>query len=167
MEDHYEDKPPMEGQFSHELKEPPTLFRPVARVSAFSVYNPLECQEPASSLQRPVPMQGPLVNASKLDIEIFKLLKADNWEQSVPSQCGHGCCRTQNGRKSQKSLLGPEFVEYSEPPSFPSLELAAIATDISNLAWLKSGLENSSMRAMGGTTGKISQMPVSFLKRVE
>lgn len=164
MEENYEDKLPTEGQFSHEAKEPPTLFRPVARVSAFSLYNPLECQEPASSLQRPVPMQGPLVNASRPDFEIFKLLKADNCERSVPSQCGHGCCRTQNGRKSQKSLLGPEFVEYTEPPSFPSLELAAIATDISNLAWLKSGLENSSMRAMGGAAGKVSQVQVSFLK---
>ncbi|KAF3449018.1 hypothetical protein FNV43_RR09742 [Rhamnella rubrinervis] len=155
MDDRYEDKLPTEGQFSHEPKEPSTLFRPVARVSAFSVYNPLEGQESASFLQRPVPMQGPLVNASKPDIEIFKLLKADNGERSVPNQCGHGCCRMQNGRVSPNSLLGPEFIEYTEPPSFPSFELAAIATDISNLAWLRSGLENSSVRAMGDAAGRI------------
>ncbi|KAF3448835.1 hypothetical protein FNV43_RR09548 [Rhamnella rubrinervis] len=68
--------------------------------------------------------------ASKPDIEIFKLLKADNGG-------------------------GPEFIEYTEPPSFPSFELAAIATDISNLAWLRSGLENSSVRAMGDAAGRI------------
>lgn len=171
MDDQYEDKLPTEGQFSHEPKEPSTLFRPVARVSAFSVYNPLEGQESVSSLQRPVPMQGPLVNISKPDIDIFKLLKADNGERSVPHQCGHGCCRTQNGRVSQNSLLGPEFIECTEPPAFPSFELAAIATDISNLAWLRSGLENSSVSAMGDAAGRIishgPQVQVSVLNRVD
>lgn len=171
MDDQYEDKLPTEGQFNHEPKEPSTLFQPVARVSAFNLYNPLEGQESASSLERPVPVQGPLVNISRPDIEIFKLLKADNGERSVPNHCGHGCCRTQNGMVSQNSLLGPEFIEYTEPPSFPSFELAAIATDISNLAWLRSGLENSSVRAMGDAAGRIishrPQVQVSVLNRVD
>ncbi|KAF3588979.1 hypothetical protein F2Q69_00032127 [Brassica cretica] len=34
----------------------------------------------------------------------------------------------------ENSLLGPEFVDYLDPPTFPSYELAAIATDISSVA---------------------------------
>ncbi|PON32807.1 MYB transcription factor [Parasponia andersonii] len=155
MADHNEVFLPTEGYFSYEVQEPPTLFRPVARVSAFSVYNHLDGQQPLSSIRRPVPMQGPLVQASKPDIEVFKLLEADYGGTSVPHQCGHGCCGMQNGKSPQNSLLGPDFVDFSEPPAFPSFELAAIATDISNLAWLKSGLENSSVRAMGDAAGRI------------
>ncbi|KAL5550177.1 hypothetical protein UlMin_000353 [Ulmus minor] len=154
MDDQYEAKLPIEGQFSHEAREAPTLFRPVARVSAFSVYNPSDGQESALSFLRPVPMQGPLVQASKPDIEIFKFVEEECGRRIVPNQCGHGCCGI-NAENLQKSLLGSEFIEYSDPPSFPSFELAAIATDLSNLAWLKSGLENSSVRAMGDSAGKV------------
>ncbi|KAK4834417.1 hypothetical protein QYF36_022162 [Acer negundo] len=45
-------------------------------------------------------------------------------------------------------------MEFEEEPTFPSYELAAIATDISNLAWLKSGLENTSVQAIGDAAGK-------------
>lgn len=155
MVDQNEFRLPTEGHFIHEVQEPQTLFRPVARVSAFSVYNPLDGQEPFSSFRRPVPMQGPLVQASIADTEIFKLLEAECSGRSVPHQCGHGCCGKQDGKNARSSLLGPEFVDFSEPPAFPSFELAAIATDISNLAWLKSGLENSSVRAMGDAAGRI------------
>ncbi|KAF7825593.1 transcription factor MYB1 [Senna tora] len=155
MDDKYEDKAQIEGQLNHEIKDPTTLFRPLARVSAFSVYNSVDGSQPATSIQRPVPMQGPLYQASKPGIEICKMLEGIyGCDQSVPHQCGHGCCAAPNGEKSKSSLLGPEFVEFSEPPSFPSFELAAIATDISNLAWLKSGLENSSVKMMGDSTGR-------------
>lgn len=100
-------------------------------------------------------MQGPLVRESKLDVGISKFLGVYG-ELSVPDQCAHGCCCAHNGMNFQNSLLGPEFVEFSEPPSFPSFELAAIATDISNLAWLKSGLENNSVRGMGDAAGRIT-----------
>lgn len=155
MVDQNEFRLPTEGQFIHEVQEPPTLFRPVARVSAFSVYNPLDGQEPFSSFRRTALMQGPLVQASKLDTEIFKLLEAECVARSVPHQCGHGCCGIQNGKNARTSLLGPEFVDFSEPLAFSSFELAAIGTDISNLAWLKSGLENSTVRAMGDAAGRI------------
>ncbi|KAM3690185.1 hypothetical protein ACJW31_09G103500 [Castanea mollissima] len=155
MGDQNEDKVPIEGHFSHEDIDQSTLFRPVARISAFSVCNPLDGLEPSSSFPRPVPMQGPLVQASKPDVDICKLFEGVCGERLVPHNCGHGCCGTQNDRIPQGSLLGPEFVEFSEPPSFPSLELAAIATDISKLAWLKSGLENSSVRAIDDAAGRI------------
>ncbi|CAF1935826.1 unnamed protein product, partial [Brassica napus] len=40
----------------------------------------------------------------------------------------------QQRKISENSLLGPEFVDYLDPPTFPSYELAAIATDISSVA---------------------------------
>ncbi|CAN6715658.1 unnamed protein product [Malus baccata var. baccata] len=156
MDDQDEYNGSSEVQFSHEATEQPTLFRPMARISAFSVYNQSNSQEPASSFPRPIPEQGPLVQASKLDVGINKFLEGVYGERSVPGRCGHGCCRAESGMNFQNSLLGPEFVEFSEPPLCPSFELAAIATDISNLAWLKSGLENNSVRAVGETAGTIT-----------
>ncbi|BFG36308.1 hypothetical protein CerSpe_225820 [Prunus speciosa] len=148
MDCQYEDKGSTEGQFSHEVKEQPTLFRPAACISAFSVYNHSDSQETGVSFPRLIPVQGPLVQVSKLDVNISKLLDGVYGERSIPDQCAHGCCCA-NGKNAQNSLLGPEFEDFSESPLFPSFELAAIATDISNHAWIKSGLENSSVRAMG------------------
>ena len=135
-------------QSSYESIEPSTLFRPVARISAFNVYNNVGAPEVVSLCSRPIPMLGPPIQTSKPGVGICKLLEGVYTEGLLPLKCGHGCCGTQNGRNQNNSLLGPEFVEFSEPPSFPNYELAAIATDISNLAWLKSGLENNSVRAM-------------------
>ncbi|KAG7033801.1 Transcription factor MYB1 [Cucurbita argyrosperma subsp. argyrosperma] len=168
MDDQFEDKVPIasEGQFTHEVKEQSTIYRPVARVSAFSVYNPLDDQASLRAFIRPVPMQGPLIQASKPEVEASKLLEGVYGDRSVPHQCGHGCCQSHNQGSPLDSLLGPEFVDFSEPPlSFPSFELAAIATDISNLAWLKSGLENGSVRAMGDSAGRLngSQMQMGRL----
>ncbi|KAL1330881.1 hypothetical protein HN51_048119 [Arachis hypogaea] len=153
MDDKYEEKSRMEGQLYHEVKDPPTLFRPKARISAFSVYHTADGFQPSTSTQRQI--QGPILQSSKPDREICKMLEGIYSDQSVPHQCGHGCCGAPNGKKFKSSLLGPEFIEFSEPQSFPSFELAAIATDISNLAWLKSGLENSSVKMMGETTSRV------------
>ncbi|KAE8697725.1 Transcription factor MYB44 [Hibiscus syriacus] len=136
-------KAPTRTQSSHESIEQPTLFRPVARISALNVYNNMDRPEFVSPYSTPVPVLGPSFQTSKPEVGICKLLEGVYTNRLVHPQCGHGCCGTQNGQS--KSLLGPEFVEFSEPPSFPNYELAAIATDISNLAWLKSGLENSSV----------------------
>ncbi|RDX86611.1 Transcription factor MYB1, partial [Mucuna pruriens] len=155
MDDKFDDKAQTEDQLHHEIRDPPTLFRPVARVSAFSVYHSFDGIQPSTSIQRPVPIQGPILQPSKPDMEFCKMIEGICGDQSVPHQCGHGCCAAPNGRKSKSSLLGPEFIELSEPPSFPNFELAAIATDISNLAWLKSGLENSSVKMMGSTSGRV------------
>ncbi|XP_061367909.1 transcription factor MYB1-like [Gastrolobium bilobum] len=155
MDDKYEDKARTEGQLYHEAKDPPTLFRPAARVSAFSVYPSFEGLQPSTSIQRPVPMQGPILQSSKPDIEFLKMVEGIYGDRSVPHQCGHGCCAVPNDKGYKSSLLGPEFIEFSEPPSFPSFELAAIATDISSLAWIKSGLESSSVKVMGDTAGRV------------
>lgn len=156
VDDKYEDKARTESQLYHEVRDPPTLFRPVARVSAFNVYNSFNGSQPSTSVQRPVPMQGPMLQSSKPEMDFCKILEGTYGDRSVPHQCGHGCCSALNGNNSKGSLLGPEFIEFSEPPSFPSFELAAIATDISNLAWLKSGLDNSSVKMMGDTAGRVN-----------
>lgn len=155
VDDKHEGKARTDGQLSHEVREPPTLFKPVARVSAFNVYQAFNSSQPSTSVQRPVPMHGPILQSSKPDMDFCKMLNGTHGDRSVPQQCGHGCCSL-NGNNSKSSLLGPEFIDYSEPPSFPSFELAAIATDISNLAWLKSGLENSSVKMMGENAGRVN-----------
>nr|UVJ68635.1 MYB [Morella rubra] len=164
-DDQNELKAPIDGRFTREAKDQPTLFRPVARVSAFNVYNSSDSLDPASSFSRTVvPMQGPLIQASKPDADFCKLFEGVNNERLVPHNCGYGCCETQSDSNPQSSLLGPEFVEFAESASFPSFELAAIATDISNLAWLKSGLDHSSVRAVGNAAGRTmthgSQVPI-------
>ncbi|XP_058729170.1 transcription factor MYB1-like [Vicia villosa] len=164
VDDRYEDKARTDPQLHHEardlpiveVRDPPTLFKPVARVSAFNVYHAFNGSQPSTSVPRPVPMQGPILHSPQSDMEICKMLNGTYGDRSIPQQCGHGCCSSLNGNTSKSSLLGPEFVEYSEPQSFPSFELAAIATDISNLAWLKSGLENNSVKMMGETAGRVN-----------
>ncbi|KAK1377469.1 Transcription factor like [Heracleum sosnowskyi] len=129
-----------ECQISSEAKDPPTLFRPVARISAFSMNNPLDGPEPVYPLTSKTCSQEPVFLPSKLDAGISKFLEGAYGERSVPHQCGYGCCGSTE-KKSKSSLLGPEFSDYADPPSFPSLELAALAADISKIAWLKSGLD--------------------------
>ncbi|KAL8102274.1 transcription factor MYB1-like [Apium graveolens] len=129
-----------ECQISSEAKDPPTLFRPVARISVFSMFNPLDGPKsvlPHSSLTC---SQEPVFLPSKPDAGISKFLKGAYGERLVPHQCGYGCCAPTE-KMSKSSLLGPEFSDYAEPPSFPSLELVALAADLSKSAWLKSGLD--------------------------
>ncbi|KAF3960190.1 hypothetical protein ACB098_06G149400 [Castanea mollissima] len=134
-----------EEHFVAEEREHPTLSRPVARVSAFNVYNPPGGTS-SSVFSRTVPTQGPLVQASKPELGVCKFLQDVYSEPMVPLQCGHGCCTDSRGGHSHSSLLGPEFVEYIEPPSFSSHELISIATDLNNIAWIKSGLEKNGVR---------------------
>uniref|UniRef100_A0A5B7BH51 Uncharacterized protein n=1 Tax=Davidia involucrata TaxID=16924 RepID=A0A5B7BH51_DAVIN len=131
----------------------PTLPRPVARIGAFSVYNPPSVPT-GSVISRTVPMQGPLIQASKPDFGICKFLEGVSGEPVVPPRCGHGCCAAPNVGPSQSSLLGPEFVEYEEPPPFSSHELASIATDLNNIAWIRSGLNNADARVVDNATGQ-------------
>uniref|UniRef100_A0A7C9FIU4 Uncharacterized protein n=2 Tax=Opuntia streptacantha TaxID=393608 RepID=A0A7C9FIU4_OPUST len=124
----------------------PTLTRPVARVGAFNVYGSSFNSTTALPLPKPVPVQGPLVHSSQPDLRISRFLDGVQCESIIPLQCGHGCCSTPAGGECRSSLLGPEFVEYDEPPSFSSHELASIATDLNNIAWIKSGLDDGSTR---------------------
>ncbi|KAK9064711.1 hypothetical protein SSX86_016093 [Deinandra increscens subsp. villosa] len=134
-------KPPeIEDVTTHFISEDPisthqTISRPIPHVGAFSVYTP------ANGIQNGVPrmvvpMQGPLIQACKSRSIGWKFLTGYSAESVVPSSCGHGCCSG-----SQTSMLGPEFVEYEELPPLSNVELAAIATDLSTIAWIQSGLE--------------------------
>ncbi|XP_065872745.1 transcription factor MYB1-like [Euphorbia lathyris] len=131
-------------QFAAEPIVHPTLSRPKPRVSAFNVYNSTGGPKICSGLPRRIPTHGPLVQTSKADIGACKFLEDIHIDPMVPLQCGHGCCRTPSEGLPRSSLLGPEFVEYEEPPIFSSQELVSIATDLNNIAWIKSGLENNS-----------------------
>ncbi|XP_024981890.1 transcription factor MYB1-like [Cynara cardunculus var. scolymus] len=142
--DHNAENAQTKPHFNNVPNDQPTLFRPKARVSAFNVYNSLDSPE----------TQGTSIHSSKADVGLSKLLEGAYNERLVPHRCGHGCCDTSTIPISHKSLLGPEFVDYVEPPSFPSHELAALATDISNIAWLRSGLENSSVRPTDNASGR-------------
>ncbi|KAL8526792.1 hypothetical protein ACS0TY_015854 [Phlomoides rotata] len=140
---HRVDKAQSEVQLIEKSTTPPTLFRPVARISAFTVYNSVEGAENGVTSS-----QEPFVQTSNPDVPTCKLFDGAYSGQLVPERCGHGCCEVSNGITSVNSLLGPEFVDYAEPPSFTSHDLAALAADISNVAWSKSGLECSSIKAM-------------------
>ncbi|PHT72347.1 hypothetical protein T459_23132 [Capsicum annuum] len=141
----YEDKSQGDVQQSDAANDPHTLFRPVARVSAFSAYGSLNVPESQLQTPRLIPVQAP-------DLGISKLLEGAFTDRLVPHQCGHGCCGNANQAINGSSLLGPEFVDYDEPPSFSSHELATLATEISNVAWCKSGLKNSSIEVIFNPT---------------
>ncbi|ONK62152.1 uncharacterized protein A4U43_C07F930 [Asparagus officinalis] len=125
------------------VEDQPKLFRPVARVSAFNIYNTLSGESKGSLLPRSV--HEPQFQASRSTGEACKLLDSLSCEPEVPSRCGHGCCRIEK-ESSQTSLLGPEFMEFVEAPPISSLELALVASDLSSIAWLKSGLQTTSTR---------------------
>ncbi|XP_031263664.1 transcription factor MYB1-like [Pistacia vera] len=126
----------------------PTLPRPVPRISAFSFYNPPSGPTASSEIPCTIPTQGPLVQVPRPDFG-HKFLEDVRSEPVIPSQCGYGCCASPLGHHSHGSLLGPEFVDYEEPPAFASHELISIATDLNNIAWIKSGLESSSVGIPG------------------
>lgn len=132
--------------------DPLTVLHPIARISAFTVYNPIDgaenvCPSPTACLH------VPSLPTSNSDVGTSKLLEGAYSELNlmVPQQCGRGCCGISNGVATVNSLLGPEFIDYAEPPSFTSHELAALAADISNVAWSKSGLESSHVKTIENT----------------
>lgn len=122
------------------------LFRPVARVGAFSVYNPTSLRNGYRD-HNIVPCAGPLIQAAKPDSLAGKFLQSLCDEPQIPSKCGHGCSTyPAETMFSRKSVLGPEFVDYEEPCAVFNQELISIATDLNNIAWIKSGLENAVVR---------------------
>lgn len=161
-----ENKPPTKDDAK--VEEHPTLHRPVARVSAFSVYN-TPGRSTMGSCSKMFPRQSPLIQSPKPDVGSCKLFDDIDCEPMVPSQCGHGCC-TGDSRESHThgSLLGPEFVDYLESPS-SSHAFISIATDLNNIAWIKSGLENCSTGVTENTAnltasrGVASALQTNFL----
>ncbi|XP_059317888.1 transcription factor MYB1-like [Lycium ferocissimum] len=114
----------------------PSASRPTEKIGGFNVYNP-------SATSSIVPMQGPLTHTFSPDFDICKLLEGVSGETIVPQRCGHGCCAATTKSSSKSSLLGPEFVDYEEHPPLLGHELAYMATDLNNIAWIKSGLEKA------------------------
>ncbi|KAG8480124.1 hypothetical protein CXB51_025333 [Gossypium anomalum] len=150
-----EDKPLIqEDQFAIEPKIHPAVCRPVARVSAFSHYNTPSSSKTESGMTSRIPVQGPLAQSSRPDWGVGKILEDLRCEPVIPLRCGFGCCSTACGGHSRTSLLGPEFVDYEDPPIFSSHELISIATDLNNIAWIKSGLENSCVRIPSNATSQ-------------
>ncbi|KAE8673744.1 Transcription factor MYB44 [Hibiscus syriacus] len=150
-----EDKPPIqEDQTAVEPKDHPTVCRPVAHVSAFSRYNARSNSKTESGMTNRIPMQGPLAQSSRPDWGVRKILEDLHCEPVIPLRCGFGCCSTPCGSHSRSSLFGPEFVDYEKPPVFSSHELISIATDLNNIAWIKSGLENNCGRIPSNATGQ-------------
>ncbi|KAF8048652.1 hypothetical protein N665_2446s0007 [Sinapis alba] len=136
MED--EAKKPGEGKCK------PGVYRPVARMGAFSVY------KPGYMNHHIAPCEGPLVQASRPDSLAGQFLHSLCYQPNIPSRCGHGCCNQQPDKTLSSSVLGPEFVDYEEPSSAGlDQELVSIATDLNNIAWIRSGLNNSYSREVG------------------
>ncbi|RID47202.1 hypothetical protein BRARA_I03821 [Brassica rapa] len=119
------------------------VFRPVARAGAFRVYNPTS-QRNGYRDHNVVPCEGPLIQAAKPDSLAGKFLQSLCGEPNIPSKCGHGC--STHPAEYGKSVLGAEFVDYEEPCPVFNQELISIATDLNNIAWIKSGLDNAIVR---------------------
>ncbi|CAL0315746.1 unnamed protein product [Lupinus luteus] len=141
-----EDNPPKRD--GAEVEGHPTLYRPASRISAFSFYNP-PGRPTTGPCSKMFPLQAPLFQ----DAGACKLFDGTGYEPMVPLQCGHGCCAVDlRGSNSQSSLLGPEFVDYLESPSFTSHELVSVVTDLNNIAWIKSGLDSYGAGRVTGNT---------------
>lgn len=129
-----------------------SLHHPQARVGGFQVYNPTK--SPAlgrgSENIRIVPRRGPLVQALRPEFGLDEILReVRNHEPLIPLNCGRGCCGGSDGagkHSRRSSLLGPEFVDYTELPDFPGQELVNVAAELNNVAWIHSGLNIESTR---------------------
>ncbi|KAJ4891998.1 myb domain protein 25 [Raphanus sativus] len=123
------------------------VYRPVARMGAFSVYKPGYMNQN----HRIAPCEGPLVQVARPNSLAGQFLQSLCYQTNVPSRCGRGCCDQQEDKRlSSSSVLGPEFVDYEEPSSVGlDQELVSIATDLNNIAWIRSGLNNSYSREVG------------------
>lgn len=89
-----------------------------------------------------------------------EFLESVGGEPIASLKCGYGCSEASTVDSSHKSLLGPEFIEYEEPPPFSSHEFAAIARDLNNIAWIRSSLQSASTQLQGASMGATSQMGI-------
>ncbi|KAL0714513.1 hypothetical protein Bca4012_021492 [Brassica carinata] len=138
-----DDASPTEPQEHDPIESSIPVFRPVARSGAFRVYNP-NSQRNGYRDHNVVPCEGPLIQAAKPDSLAGKFLQSLCGERTIPSKCGHGC--STHPAETGKSVLGAEFVDYEEPCPVFNQELISIATDLNNIAWIKSGLDNAVVR---------------------
>ncbi|KAG9142172.1 hypothetical protein Leryth_007612 [Lithospermum erythrorhizon] len=123
------------------------VSRPVAQIGAFNICS-------TSVMRSLSPMSGPLIQPSTPELGNLNFHEGKSGEPLIPLHCGHGCSASRNEGASQSSILGPDFVDYEELPPFSSHELAAVATDLNNIAWIRSGLYNSG-RGQDRTAGRM------------
>nr|AKV71958.1 R2R3-MYB protein [Rehmannia glutinosa] len=128
----------------------PIIYRPISKVGAFTV---CKFSSHDSKFSRTVEKEESLFQLAKRDIGISKFFDGGFGEPMIRLQCGHGCCEASSEHSSHRSLLGPEFVEYEDPPNFSSPELTSIATDLNNIAWMRKGLEKAG-RILGQANGQ-------------
>ncbi|KAL6526826.1 hypothetical protein OROGR_015916 [Orobanche gracilis] len=131
------------------------ISRPISKVGAFTVCNPSSHD---FTFSRNGENRGSLFKLAKRDGEMGKFLDGESLEPVIRLQCGHGCCESFNEHFPNSSLLGPEFVEYEETPKPWSPELALLATDINNIAWMRRGLENGGNMFAGNSDGEKMQI---------
>lgn len=146
------------GFLAAETRENPPVLRPKASYGAFNVYYPPSGGPGNSSgASTVVPLQGPLAQALGSEFGVHHFLKDARGEPLIPHQCGYGCCSGQNGPNHGSSLLGPEFIDYIEPPSFSSQELMSMAANLNEIAWARidpdyvsTGMPSMEMRRPSG-----------------
>ncbi|KAI6676266.1 hypothetical protein NL676_037062 [Syzygium grande] len=139
------------GFLAAETRENPTVLRPKASYGAFRVYYPPSGGPGNSSgASTVVPLQGPLAQALGSEFGVHHFLEDAHGEPLIPHQCGYGCCSGQNGPNGGSSLLGPDFIDYIEPPSFSNQELMSMAADLHEIAWTRSdpGFVSTGMPSM-------------------
>ncbi|KAF3795514.1 Transcription factor [Nymphaea thermarum] len=125
-------------------KKPSNLFRPVARVSAFNLFNPIDGAADGSPLFRTTSLP---IQDYKPESGVYKWLTSGSGGAQVPSKCGHGCCDLEGSVRHKNSILGPEFHEFVEMPPLIGRELSSIAAELCKLAWTKSQGDRSKMHA--------------------
>ncbi|KAG0477449.1 hypothetical protein HPP92_014290 [Vanilla planifolia] len=84
-----------------EIKEPQTIFKPLARLSAFSPYNPGLDQASCSLLPISAPVNEPFFGSCITGTGDCKLFDRMLLELYVPSRCGHGCCGIKGKEKDK------------------------------------------------------------------
>ncbi|KAI6670080.1 hypothetical protein NL676_004965 [Syzygium grande] len=119
-----------------------TVSRPQPRFSAFRIYKPEKSSSVGSGFSKEIHALGPSMLAFKTEHGVHNFLDDAHGDPKIPPHCGYGCCASPTGFHSESSLLGPDFVDYEEPPSYSTLDLMSVALDLNNTAWIKTGLVN-------------------------
>lgn len=147
---HNEERAQSELQINEIISvNPPALFLPVPRISAFTTFTPVDEGDNMRTSDTP--------SVQDSNPDLGKLLQGAYGELLVPQLCGHGCCEMKSDVTPVSwSLLGPEFIDYcTDSSTFTSHELAALAVDISNVAWSRIGVDSSSIQAMDNATSEL------------
>uniref|UniRef100_A0A0D9V7U2 Uncharacterized protein n=1 Tax=Leersia perrieri TaxID=77586 RepID=A0A0D9V7U2_9ORYZ len=129
-----------------EVAYPPYLARPVAKVGAFKPYNIGHAQSSQKEMLSFAAKFGSNLQPFKPENEVCKFVDPTSFAAEVPNKCGHGCCSS-HGQLHKNSLLGPEFNDFEDHPPISNSSFASLVSEISSIAWMKSGLLSSDTSA--------------------